>query len=755
MPDSTPAPDFARLRRTLVELCGRDAYLDALLALEDSGLAVAEAPELWHYLERQLTEGRADRLARVVRARLAEAGSYSTQAALADAQAALDHGDPHRAETILRAVFGSDDLPPPVARVMARALAGTGHPEALLHLDRLSDGDSDMALLKVDTLRAEDRLLEAQAHCELFARQFGGDARFQVRLARMAVGLGRWDEALRVWETLCATPGFPRSVALANRIRLLARLERNPEAHALTAEFLLEGPALPDLVTIAATLGMTGLMQAAIADAVQRESRLPLPEGDWPEVCGQLLDLGRLGQVARLASQGLPVGPAVTETLAAARRVLGRDNTSPATPAEAARLQMPDALLPFPPFYAMRRPALIRHPDRARILLVNASLGSGGAERQFVMMVQALLRQGIRPDQIDAALFSVSPDRGRAHFLPELQDTGIRLHDLQSRDGFYRRLDPALEDTCQLLPKPLRGDVVALHDLVAELRPDILHGWQDRAGLAAGFVGAHLGTGRIVLSARNMQPAKRDRGAQIDDRRLYAALCALPNVQLTANSIAGARDYEDWLGLDRGAAGVLMNGLDTARFAILPPRAPNARVVRLVGVFRFAPNKRPLLWLDTVRALQRLSPYDVRPRMVGSGPLRDEILAHASAIGLKHLQIDGGLSEPAAIYGPADVILLMSRVEGTPNVLLEAQAMGIAAAGCDVGGVREAMLSEGPAAGLVLPEDIASEDAARLIQDWLPTALAAPGDARAAFIRDTYSLEALGSGTLGYYGLEA
>lgn len=750
-------PDFGEVRIELVRLCADKRFVDAFLRLQDAGLDPETARGLWEYLERQMLDAGDDLLAEAVRSRLAQEGVYSSQMALADARTAVDRNDFQRAEKILRGVFGEQDLPPHVARIMGRALAGRSDLRAVEHLSKLADEDSDMAVTTVDVLRANDHLVAAEALCEVYVVRFPGDERFHVRRARIAGSLNKWDEALAHWTALSEMPGFPASVALGSRIRLLTRLERHREVADLMGRFLTEQPDLSDLVSVARTLGLTNFMNQAIAKAVARHPVAPEPEREWASVCETLLDGGQLGHVAWLQASQMPIGPAASEALKAAGRLLGEDTLRFNSQADSLGLTSPDCLLPFPPFFRLRRPFPSVPLQEARILLVNASLVSGGAERQFFMMVKALLKCGVRADQIDVGLFSLAKDRGRAHFLSELEATGVRIHDMQMDEDSSLRIDQEFEDQCQVLPKPLRGDVVALYHLASRLKPNVLHGWQDRASLACGFVGAHLGVDTVTLSARNMQPSKRDRSAQIDDRPLFTALCALPNVRLTANSHAGARDYEDWLGLPEHSVPVLNNGLELDKYRntrVAPKELPSGGVVRITGVFRLAPNKRPMLWLNTVLALQRSGRYDIRPRMVGVGPLRDQVLAHAKSIGLANFELDGGLVDPADIYGDADVVLLMSRIEGTPNVLLEAQAMGIAAAGCDVGGVSEAVLGSGEGAGLILPEDITAQGAAQRIEYWLPQAVTHDPAKRTAHIRENFSLDSLGSRAIRAYGFD-
>ena len=110
------------------------------------------------------------------------------------------------------------------------------------------------------------------------------------------------------------------------------------------------------------------------------------------------------------------------------------------------------------------------------------------------------------------------------------------------------------------------------------------------------------------------------------------------------------------------------------------------------------------------------------------------------------------LESPAEIYGSSRILLLMSRVEGTPNVVIEAQACGLAVAACDVGGVKEALMQDGPAAGLLLPVEIDPVEAAERIAAWLPAALEASPDQRRRHVERTFSTAALARRTLALYG---
>jgi glycosyltransferase involved in cell wall biosynthesis len=169
-------------------------------------------------------------------------------------------------------------------------------------------------------------------------------------------------------------------------------------------------------------------------------------------------------------------------------------------------------------------------------------------------------------------------------------------------------------------------------------------------------------------------------------------------VVLVNNSVAGARDYADWLGVEAEGIGVVYNAVD------LPAPDGNAATAerRRIGVpdtallvgsmFRFSPEKRPFLWLDTaVAILARRS--DVIFALYGAGPMRAEIGARVASLGLEQRVILPGLSGNAlAALGAMDLFLLTSEAEGTPNTVIEAQWAGMPVVACPAGGVAEAFL---------------------------------------------------------------
>src|SRR5262249_3673884 len=95
------------------------------------------------------------------------------------------------------------------------------------------------------------------------------------------------------------------------------------------------------------------------------------------------------------------------------------------------------------------------------------------------------------------------------------------------------------------------------------------------------------------------------------------------------------------------------------------------------SIYRFSEEKRPLLWMETAIEISRARP-ECHFIIFGSGPMRGSIETVCRRRGLaKKLHLPGAIMDTALGLSLFDIFLLTSRAEGTPNVVLEASALGI------------------------------------------------------------------------------
>ena len=137
------------------------------------------------------------------------------------------------------------------------------------------------------------------------------------------------------------------------------------------------------------------------------------------------------------------------------------------------------------------------------------------------------------------------------------------------------------------------------------------------------------------------------------------------------------------------------------------------------------PRKNVLQLVDLLQHLTDV-PLPIRPflAVAGQGPLRRELEDALVARGLSgDAAVLGFVDEPTSLVAAVDALVLLSGVEGLPQVLVQAAAVGTPFVAYEVDGVQE--LLELGAAGLVVAPG-ALEDAAEAIQAVLAAERSAP-----------------------------
>ncbi len=394
-----------------------------------------------------------------------------------------------------------------------------------------------------------------------------------------------------------------------------------------------------------------------------------------------------------------------------------------------------------------------------KVVLYIGQLNSGGAERQLCNLALGLRRRG---DAVRVLTTYPLADEN-AHYLHLLRAGGVPtsvagvLPRRAALDGLRAlHLHP---DLVGALPGNLRHPVL---DLCGELLadpPHVLHCWLDQPNIIGAAAGALAGAPHVVLSTRNVNPTFFPAFYHPWMDGWYRFLAGLPQVHLLANSGPGADDYARWLGLPRERFHVIRNGVDLA--SMTEPSAGEAAALRaslglapgqplLLGVFRLAPEKQPGLFLDVVERVRRQVP-DLAVALAGVGPLREAVERGVRERGLQDcVRLLGQRRDVPALLAAADALLLTSAVEGTPNVILEAQWLGCPPVATAVGGTPDAV-ADG-ATGFLRPVD----DAAGLAAG-VTTLLADPvrrqemARAGREFVRQRFGLPRMLDETLACY----
>jgi glycosyltransferase involved in cell wall biosynthesis len=318
-----------------------------------------------------------------------------------------------------------------------------------------------------------------------------------------------------------------------------------------------------------------------------------------------------------------------------------------------------------------------------RAVFVAPNLHVGGAERQWSILVPALIDHGLTAEVVTLD--------GEGHFFTELASRGIRADAI----GLNDRL-------------PARGAIRAARAVTAR-RPDVVVSEGVSAHVVGHVSGVRSGAPHIVAFHSIPEHPMTAR------QRLILRVLA-PRVTACTAVTSAQLGFLASLGFRGDRLEIIPNGVDTAQV-----RKPRREVRAALGfseeeflallVATLRPEKRPERFVEaTVRANGR-NPR-IRGAVVGGGPdlavvrrLCDESGSVVTALGPR--------SDVAELIHAADVVCLTSDAEALPFSILEALALARPVVTADVGGVRDAVV-EGETGFLIRPDDVSGFEAALL-----------------------------------------
>ena len=325
--------------------------------------------------------------------------------------------------------------------------------------------------------------------------------------------------------------------------------------------------------------------------------------------------------------------------------------------------------------------------DSKRVLMVTSALAMGGSERQMLATAEGLVALGY-----DLEIFELAEMPAQFGLEAEFWKIGIRS--LRGCD-FYdeilsARADRADSELASFAPLLAHLNIAyigaGLDRVIKEFRPSAVHCWSDVANVIGGLVATKIDVPRIVLCQRNVPPCEMGLPQSDLYRDAYRRLMRNPKVVMVSNSDANRAKYETWLDVPSGTINLLYNGFSSSSIHLRAKR--DADMYRrtlgvpedapVVGaVMRFAAEKDPDLWLETAAVIAAARP-DVRFVLAGYGEHADDVARKVQEFGVAdRVILPGPTADVGLVYAAMDVLMMTSRFEGVPNVLIEAQAAGV------------------------------------------------------------------------------
>jgi glycosyltransferase involved in cell wall biosynthesis len=303
-----------------------------------------------------------------------------------------------------------------------------------------------------------------------------------------------------------------------------------------------------------------------------------------------------------------------------------------------------------------------------KIFFLAGTLGRGGAERQLYYILKVLAEQGASPKVLCLTRGEFWENR--------IRELGIPVIWTGEKRSRVARL------------------IKILQILSADL-PDVFQSQHFYTNLYVAFPSS-------IRLIHNIGAIRNELTSEINSVGNIFGNLSLITPQLQAVNTRLAISTARKLGVASKRLHFLPNVVDTSTFKPSRPTRPGA--LHLVTVGRLVKQKRMDRIIELVSQL-RDSRVNCKTTIIGDGPLKLQLQNLSAAKGLSNEQLNfaGTYSDVQKAYQEADVFVLTSDWEGTPNVILEAMACGLPVVASRVGGIPEIIKHR--ISGLLVPPD--------------------------------------------------
>ncbi|MFV1968076.1 MAG: glycosyltransferase [Pirellulaceae bacterium] len=327
--------------------------------------------------------------------------------------------------------------------------------------------------------------------------------------------------------------------------------------------------------------------------------------------------------------------------------------------------------------------------ERIRVAFVITELEVGGAERCLASVATRLDRQ-----RFDPAVFCLAPRPAETELVERLESSDIDVHFLGARSAWQ-----------------CFSARVQFRKLLASWRPHIVQSFLFHANVLAASVVRRGAGPSLVLGVRVADPARwRAAVERMAARRAQRVVCVSESV---------AEFAQCRVGVPAEKIVVIPNGIDMSEYGSSAPAdlqplgvGNQRRIIVTIGRLHHQKGLDLLLRRMPV-AFESLPNHDLL--IVGDGPMLADLKRLTATLGLVgRVHFAGRRKDVPCILARCEILVLLSRWEGMPNVLLEAMAAGRPVIVNEAEGVAEVL---GPLARLqMVPISDASDFVDRLVR---------------------------------------
>jgi glycosyltransferase involved in cell wall biosynthesis len=293
-----------------------------------------------------------------------------------------------------------------------------------------------------------------------------------------------------------------------------------------------------------------------------------------------------------------------------------------------------------------------------RIIHLITGLGGGGAEQ----MALKLAREA-ENNNISSLVISISS-------IDEIKDKfdeyGIQYKFLNI-DSF----------------QDLRKGLNKLHDILKEYPPDIIHCHMFHAFMVGTLYSVFYERQPIVFTLHNNKV-----------NQFYRRLLLLLTKPFRHTDIVFSKDGFKWYLKNET---IIANGLDIGNFELRNERVPkrDGEIFNFLFLGSLTEQKNPLFLITLVKDLLYRKANAFKINVVGDGPLRDDLVGAINREGLQHyFELHGFSKNIPEFLKNNDCLIMPSKWEGMPVVILEAGASKLPIIATPVGSIPDVLDKE-------------------------------------------------------------
>ncbi|MCX6351413.1 MAG: glycosyltransferase [Bacteroidetes bacterium] len=304
---------------------------------------------------------------------------------------------------------------------------------------------------------------------------------------------------------------------------------------------------------------------------------------------------------------------------------------------------------------------------KLHIVFIAGTLGQGGAERQLYYILKSLKNAGIKLSLLTYTQGEYWEDIIR-------NELRIPIYFVGKESSRIKRL-------------------LDTYNKIKELKPDIIQSMHFYTNLYATLAGRFLG----IKTVGAVRCALLDEIAS-NGKIMGNALFYVPEF-IICNSLEAYNNAIN-KGKSKSKLAYLPNAVDTNLFKPSSAKNYSANTIKILAIGRLEKQKRYDKLFDILASTKSIK--KIETTIIGKGRLMEELKMKAEKVSnlTNEIKLIGTVQNPELFYNNADIFVLTSDFEGTPNVVLEAMSSGIPVVSTKVGNLSF-MLKDGEGAFLI------------------------------------------------------